>query len=266
MLKFRESGDFPYRTDEAPGQIQADANKKWKMLFLYRCGGRNAAVADMFPALDAVLNRTSYDLGDVGLSLLPPSSSLTAHSGFLRAYMRIHLPLVTPKQGEANLHLWPGITLDNGMAFDQHLAVSGWVGGQQKSFHEWKNVRNLTSTIEAYNRDGNIHDPFKPFDTKHLTHRYREGKAVVFDDTLMHAVENTSADVDDARIVVWIDIVKPYPARLAALVSLGLMMCRTVPAYLDCVEERPSCPAYANRAMGAGNDASGGSSSSTTTT
>ena len=113
------------------------------------------------------------------------------------------------------------------------------------------------------NRDGNIHDPFKPFDTKHLTHRYREGKAVVFDDTLMHAVENTSADVNDARIVVWIDIVKPYPTRLAALVGLGLMMCRTVPAYLDCVEGRPSCPANANRAMEAGNDAS---SSSTTTT
>lgn len=241
VLRYKESQDFPYRTDEAPFQDAADNNRKWQMLFLYRCGGRNAAVADLFPALDSVLKGSDYALGDVGLSLLPPSSSLTVHTGFLRAYMRVHLPLVVPKRGEANLYVWPKLSGEVTDAFESHLANRLPIFGVPGDVHTMKNVRNMTKTLEAYNSDDSISDPHKPLDTHYVKRRYKEGEVIVFDDTVMHAVENTSTDAGDVRIVVWIDIVKRYPPRLAAIVWMGLAICRNAPDYLDCLEGRSVC-------------------------
>ena len=239
VLRYRASQEFPYRVDEAPGQAEsADKERKWKMLFLYRCGGRNAAVADLFPALDAALRRSRHALGDVGLSLLPPSSSLTVHTGFLRAYMRIHLPLVVPAHGDSNLYVWEHLQREVTLDFDHHIMKKKPILGRRSDWHEMKNVANIMQTLEAYNSDESIVDPQKPLDTRYVKHRYQEGKAVVFDDTHMHAVENTSTQRDDVRIVVWIDIVKKYPPRLAGIIAIGLAICRNAPQYLDCLEGR----------------------------
>ena len=114
-------------------------------------------------------------------------------------------------------------------------AAAGGGGGRRRSINaELKRMQ----TLEAYNSDETIVDPQKPLDTRYVKHRYQEGKAVVFDDTHMHAVENTSTQRDDVRIVVWIDIVKKYPPRLAGIIAIGLAICRNAPQYLDCLEGR----------------------------
>ena len=234
----RKDGKIPTRLEAAPNQEYIDEMGKWQMLWLYRCGGENKHVTEKFPVLGHLLRESPYALGDVGISVLPAQAGLKLHHGAFEGYERIHLPIVIPERGDARLYVFPQLDAENFDPFFQHMLANDPVEGLSPYVSsEQLSLQNITHSLKMYNKDPLIVDAHKPLDGSFVNHTYTYGKVTVFNDNNVHAVENASEQPGDDRIVVWIDIVKKFPVRLATLVKIMLAVCRMDESIIGCIEK-----------------------------